>query len=120
MTYYFIFMLGTGFGAVTRFKVTNIFSQFQQKRLATFVVNMLGCLIAGGLIPFALKNWGSIITLGFIGGFTTYSTFNNEVANLFLKKQGKLSLLYVFSSYMFGILFCLLGYLSIKVLILNY
>lgn len=119
MITYLVFMLGTGFGAVTRFKITNIFSKFHQKYLATFIVNILGCLIAGGLFPFALESLVSIITLGFIGGFTTYSTFNNEVANLLLQKQIKLGLIYIFSSYLLGILLFLSGYLFIKVLILN-
>ncbi|WP_103468043.1 FluC/FEX family fluoride channel [Fructilactobacillus sanfranciscensis] len=80
-------MLGTGLGAVARFKLTNIFSQFHKKFIATFVVNIVGCLIAGCLLPFALSNWFSVTTLGFVGGFTTYSTFNNEASRLLLKKN---------------------------------
>lgn len=112
-------MLGTGLGAVARFKLTNIFSQFHKKFIATFVVNIVGCLIAGCLLPFALSNWFSVTTLGFVGGFTTYSTFNNEASRLLLKKQNKLSLLYVFSSYLFDILLFLLGYLFTKTVVFN-
>lgn len=112
-------MVGTGIGATVRFKITNIFKQYHKKLIATFVVNMLGCLITGFLFPFAISTWYTIITLGFIGGFTTYSTFNNEIANLFLKKQKNLILLYTLSSYLLGLLLCFFGYLFTKLIFLN-
>lgn len=50
---------------------------------------------------------------------SNFSTFNNEASRLLLKKQNKLSLLYVFSSYLFGILLFLLGYLFTKTVVFN-
>lgn len=61
--------------------------------------------------PLILKHLASLVAI--------FSTFNNEASRLLLKKQNKLSLLYVFSSYLFGILLFLLGYLFTKTVVFN-
>jgi CrcB protein len=53
----------------------------------TFIVNVTGCFMIAGLMHLATVNaWPATVraalTIGFLGGFTTYSSFNYETARL--------------------------------------
>jgi len=54
----------------------------------TLVVNLLGCFLLGGISEFALQHlfippdWRIGMTVGFIGAFTTFSTFSLESARM--------------------------------------
>lgn len=57
--------------------------------LATFIVNVAGCLIIGflygldwGVMPLS-QSARLLLATGFCGGFTTFSTFINESSSLF-------------------------------------
>src|SRR5262245_11743672 len=54
----------------------------------TLIVNLSGCFLIAALMHAALAlGWStafrSAITIGFLGGFTTYSSFNYETMRLF-------------------------------------
>jgi CrcB protein len=53
----------------------------------TFLVNVIGCFVIAGIMHAALTlNWPptlrAAMTIGFLGGFTTYSSFNYETMRL--------------------------------------
>jgi fluoride exporter len=53
----------------------------------TMVVNLTGCFLIGGVIHIATaQSWPDtarlMLTVGFLGGFTTYSSFNHETMQL--------------------------------------
>lgn len=54
----------------------------------TLIVNMIGCFVIAAVMHAALiLGWSltvrSVVTIGFIGGLTTYSSFNYETMRLF-------------------------------------
>ena len=57
--------------------------------IGTLIVNLAGCFLLGFMAPFTLSGGLSVevrvaIGAGFVGGFTTYSTFNQDTLLLFM------------------------------------
>ena len=54
----------------------------------TLIVNLAGCFVIAALVHAALTlgwspNLRAVLTIGFVGGLTTYSAFNYETMRLF-------------------------------------
>jgi CrcB protein len=91
-----LFIIGTGsfIGGVSRY----LSSRFIQNTIisafpfGTFAVNLFGCFLIGLIYGMAERGnissseWRMFLTVGFCGGFTTFSTFTSE--NLVLLKDG--------------------------------
>lgn len=81
----------------------------------TFIVNMTGCLLFGAFYAFAEQRtgWGGdvrvIVLTGFMGAFTTYSTFAYQSTELMLEKNLPLALVNIVGQNVLGIVFILLG-----------
>ena len=104
--------LGGFLGAISRYFLNQYFSGIKLFPLGTFLVNMTGSFFMGLLLG---SNWISdtirvLVGTGYLGAYTTFSTFNFEL--LMLKKNNRKFqfFLYVVSSYIFGILLAYLGY----------
>ena len=66
----------------------------------TVIVNLTGCFLMGGIIQIAtVQSWPEsarlVLTVGFLGGFTTYSSFNQETLRLAAGGAGAEALLNV-------------------------
>lgn len=110
-----IVFIGGGFGSVLRFGVGKLFiSSLSKFPTATFLVNIIGCLLIGLLVAYFSKSENSfyklLLVTGFCGGFTTFSTFSNETILLLKNNQINLALVYIFSSLLVGLLATLVGY----------
>ncbi|USS89771.1 fluoride efflux transporter FluC [Fructilactobacillus cliffordii] len=109
-------VLGSGIGAVGRSTITNIMKTKRRGLWATLLVNLLGCLIAGLLLGVNSSSLIASLLIGFIGGFTTYSTFNGELASFFFQQQYLRLCSYLLVSYGGGLLACYLGYQFIQII----
>jgi CrcB protein len=83
--------LGGGLGAIARYKLGGwVLHHTTSWRFpaATFVVNLLGCLLAGVLASYVERRdllgpeTRLLLFTGFLGGFTTFSAFGLETAYL--------------------------------------
>jgi CrcB protein len=100
----FVF-LGGGLGSVCRYLISVFVlrqSFFTKYPLGTFIANILGCLLIGLIVGWVEKiggirhEWALLLTTGFCGGFTTFSTFALE--NNLLLKEGNYTLFFVYTS----------------------
>ena len=104
--------LGGALGSAARYAVSRIIQEHAGTAfpLHTMTVNIAGCLLIGlvggvaqraGSMPPALKLF---LTVGFCGGFTTFSTFCNEAFALMRGSQCLLAALYATLSMLMGLL----------------
>lgn len=81
---------------------------------ATLLVNLAGSVLLGFLVA-ALPAWNApielraLLTVGFCGSFTTFSTFGYETALLLLGGMPAQALLYVGASVILGLIGVFLG-----------
>lgn len=86
MTKYFMVAMGGAVGSVLRFWVGGSVAERLGTRFpyGTFAVNCTGSFLIGLVITLIAEhanvnpNWKYLIGIGFIGGYTTFSTFEYE------------------------------------------
>ena len=121
---FFIVGAGSFMGGGARFVVSKALQTLVAMPfpLGTFVVNVTGCLLIGF---FSALNYGGgymtpatklLLTKGFCGGFTTFSTFVNEGSALGRDGHFAWLALYIIGSLAVGFLCLLAGNMISKVL----
>lgn len=109
---------GSCAGGMTRYLVSRVMQSICNAPFpwGTFIVNITGCFIIGlvyGLIDrgFHLTEGMKLfITVGFCGGFTTFSTFMHENYLLSITSQHVTILLYFFASVLVGFMMVCFAY----------
>ena len=77
--------------------------------IKTFIINIVGCIIIGIIAVYASKNFEMnpqmllFLKVGLCGGFTTFSTFALETADLMKAGHMGIAFLYVALSVLVGI-----------------
>lgn len=114
--------LGGGVGSVLRYLVSIWLGKVGRAGFpwTTFAVNMLGCMLIGILIGLLAKSQQTgqqlrlLLVTGFCGGYTTFSTFASENLALLQSGQVIMTIVYVLSSTVLGILLVAAGCLLVK------
>lgn len=109
--------LGGGIGSSLRYLCNIYLSKTYPNKtyIATFLVNMIGCLLIGLFVGYFQKDqpeneaFKLLLMTGFCGGFTTFSTFGLENFNLLQSQNYILTLGYILLSIVIGITFVGIG-----------
>ncbi|MCP5020639.1 MAG: fluoride efflux transporter CrcB [bacterium] len=109
--------LGGAAGAVARFALAGRLGYHSGNGfpVGTLVVNVLGCLAIGYLLGFGeSRSWMGertrwFLVSGFLGSFTTFSTFGHETLSLVERGQSTLAAGYVAASLVVSGLAILVG-----------
>ena len=109
-------------GSILRYLITLFFARQAGSTFpyGTLVVNLTGCFLIGLIFALSEKGdvlspeWRILLTTGFCGGFTTFSTFSYESIRLMQDGEVLFVSLYVGISVIVGLLATWLGMLIIR------
>ncbi|MBK3494555.1 fluoride efflux transporter CrcB [Viridibacillus sp. YIM B01967] len=104
---------GGGLGAMTRYGVVMWMKRKDQPYfIATFLVNSIGSLLMGMALHLGVENTSlsAFFTIGFLGAFTTFSTFAFDVVKLIEERDFRAVLLYPLLTLFAGIILVTLGW----------
>ena len=113
-----VVFLGGGIGAVLRYSTILASNRLLGNAFpfGTLIVNVLGSLIMGVIAAFlvakALQSeaWRLFLTVGLLGGFTTFSAFSYDFFALMERKEILHAMQYMAGSIIISILALMLGY----------
>ncbi|MEC8739052.1 MAG: fluoride efflux transporter CrcB [Bacteroidota bacterium] len=104
---------GGAMGASLRYFVSILFlsNKCLHFPISTFLVNLLGCFFIGFFDALLTRNSTLYFfcIVGFLGSFTTYSTFSYDTLMLFQKEKSITGILYLLSTLIFGLLVVWMG-----------
>jgi fluoride exporter len=110
--------VGGAVGSVARYGTAMLLitpTERTQFPWGTLAVNLLGCLLIGyvnGLLDDRLirPEFRYLLAIGFLGGYTTFSTFGSEVGGYLRSHQHATAIIYILVSNVAGVLLVLGGY----------
>jgi CrcB protein len=120
MTKYFMVAMGGALGSVLRFWVGGYISNRFPTRFpsGTFIINCTASFLIGFVITVLSEkadwnpNWRYLIPIGFIGGYSTFSTFEYETFRVFQEGELLISGLNVVLSVVVGFVSVWLGVIT--------
>lgn len=109
---YILVGIGGAFGSLTRYSLGKLISKKTNNKFpfGTFVINITGAFLLGVVSSIlANTNWYLLLAEGFLGAYTTFSTFMYEGFNLFKNNERLNAFTYICTSLILGVLSFMLG-----------
>lgn len=109
--------IGGALGGIVRYQLGKMLSQKSGTDfpLGTFIINITGALLLG--IVTSIKAGDDAYLLlgdGFLGAYTTFSTFMYEGFNLFRENETRNALVYILGSLLLGIIGYFAGFETVR------
>ena len=117
--------LGGGLGTLARYGITGLGQRISETQLplGTLAVNLLGCLLIGGVSAYfagpaeVREEYRWALTVGFLGGFTTFAAFGFETFALFENRHAGVAVANVLLANIGGLLAVWAGYRLVGMLL---
>ena len=118
MNLFIAIFLGGGFGALSRYLIIDQISKLGPSSFpyGTMLVNILGALLIGAIYYLLIskviinEQLKVFITIGFLGGFTTFSSFNLDFFKLIESGNMFLAIMYALFTFLTTIVAFYIGY----------
>ncbi|ROS04556.1 CrcB protein [Sinobacterium caligoides] len=104
---------GGAIGACLRFAASNYFNReivvHQQMHIGTLLVNIIGSVVMGVMYVLITEkgslhpDFRSVLMVGLLGAFTTFSTFSLEAINFFESGHAQIAIVYIVASVVLSI-----------------
>jgi fluoride exporter len=119
---FFVVGIGGGVGSILRFWLAAYVAQRMGTRFpyGTFLINVTGSFLIGFVMTVLTEkthlsaNWRYLIPIGFIGGYTTFSTFEYETLRAIQDGQFTVGTLNVVLSVLVGFVMVWMGAMAGK------
>ncbi|MCM2980239.1 hypothetical protein CHH55_03830 [Niallia circulans] len=110
-----LLLIGVGgfIGAISRYFFINELKKIMASSIPipTMIVNIIGSFLLGLIVGMGVNvNAYFILAIGFLGAFTTFSTFAVEAVTLCREKKKGGFFFYILGTFLGGILFCFAGW----------
>ncbi len=102
-------------GVLSRYFIDLYFGKPTGFPISTFAINCLGSFLMGAVFILSAqltgvsKDYSTAISIGLLGGFTTFSAFSIQSIQLIEQKQFSVAALYFVGSPLLGLTFAALG-----------
>ena len=114
---YLLIVVGGGAGSLARYLVASAISTRMGARFpwGTVIVNVTGCFLIGLIMTVLTEranlspNWRFALVIGFLGGYTTFSSFGWETAKMLEAGEWAWATAYVGASVVAGLLLSVAG-----------
>jgi fluoride exporter len=122
-----LLLVGTGgfIGSVLRYWLSGVAQRWMQGDypIGTLVVNAVGCLVIGAFWSlveyreFFIPEWRIFMTVGVLGGFTTFSAFGYETFVLLRDGEYLSALINVAANVLIGLAAVAVGFVAAKAVV---
>ena len=105
---YLLVALGAAIGAPARFLIDARFRKITDRPVGIFFINVVGSFFIG-LTLGSNQEWHDLLAVGFIGTFTTWSTFMLDIYLAYQLKKYRDAAINLSASLFFGLLAAWIG-----------
>lgn len=117
---YLLVGLGGALGSIARFVIGRKLSETGSTwiPMGTFFVNITGAILLGMISAIGLNdNMMLLIGDGFLGAYTTFSTFMYEGFNFFKENEKRNAFFYITGSFILGVIGFIIGVEIVKLFV---